>query len=119
MPIPRKSIPYRERILAFCQRNGIVVPPNFDAPRSSAKFVFVDLEVSPPTLLPRSTHREAEVFAILSHPDNAGRKLRILDFKRCCELDNSVPGKLVRGSAIDCLSVEENRQNEWRARLGA
>jgi hypothetical protein len=72
----RQRIPYRERILEYCQRHRILVPRNFDAPRSSEKFVVVDESTSPSVLLPKSTYLKKEVIAILTDPANAGRKLR-------------------------------------------
>jgi hypothetical protein len=111
----RQRIPYRERILEYCQRHGISVPRNFDAPRSSEKFVVVDESTSPPVLLPKSTYLKKEVIAVLTDPANAGRKLRALDFKHCRELHYGSDGKLIPGREIDCLCAEERRKRQWLA----
>jgi hypothetical protein len=115
----RQRIPYRERILEYCQRHRISVPRNFDAPRSSEKFVVVDESTSPSVLLPRSTYLKKEVISILTDSANAGRKFRVLDFKHCRELHYRSDGKLTAGSEIDCLCAEERRKREWLAHTDA
>lgn len=111
----RQRIPYRERILEYCQRHGISVPRNFDAPRSSEKFVVVDESTSPSVLLAKSTYLKKEVIAVLTDPANAGRKFRVLDFKHCRELHYSSDGKLIPLREFDCLCAEERRRREWLA----
>jgi hypothetical protein len=115
----RQRIPYRERILEYCQRHRISVPRNFDAPSSSEKFVVVDDSTSPSVLLPKSTYLKREVIAILTDPANAGRKFRVFDFKHCRELHYGSDGKLTPGSEIDCLCAEERRKREWLAHTDA
>ena len=115
----RQRIPYRERILEYCQRHRISVPRDFDAPRSSEKFVVVDESTSPSVLLPKSTYLKKEVIAVLTDPANAGRKFRVLDFKHCRELHYGSDGKLSPGSEIDCLCAEERRKREWLAHTDA
>ena len=103
----RRSIPYRQRIVEYCERNGVVVPSNFDAPKSSDKFVIVDVTDNPPTLVPRSTFLSGQVIGYVTDSKNRGRQFRILDFKRCCELTLSESGKLLRGPSFDGKSRGE------------
>jgi len=107
---PQTQIRYRERIVEFCDRAGIVVPKAFDAPKSSDKYVVIDETVHPATLHKYSTCMKKELLAYLTAPANAGRRLKVLDFKRCCELVFDGTGKFTKGQSIDCLSREERRQ---------
>jgi hypothetical protein len=110
-----RRTPYRERIQDYCARNQIDLPPTFDRPKSSERFVVID-ETARPAIACNSTYRVKDVIEFLLLPVNASRKLRVLDFKRCCEVHYNGVGKLVRGSAFDGLSAEEKRQEEWRRR---
>ena len=104
-------IRYRERIVEYCDRAGIIVPKEFDAPKSSDKFVVVDETENPATLHKYSTCIKKELVAFLTDSANADRRLRVLDFKHCCELvfDDGT-GKFTKGESIDCLSQEELRR---------
>jgi len=113
-----RRTPYRERIQDYCARNQIEVPANFDRPKSSERFVVID-ETSRPVVACNSTYRVKDVIAFLSLPGNACRKPRVLDFKRCCEVHYNGAGRLIRGNAIDGLSPEERRQEEWLRRVSA
>jgi hypothetical protein len=109
-------IPYRARIVEFCRRHRIVVPPNFDAPKSTQKFVLVDLSSNPPTLAPRSTCFEKQLLAWGREFAVLGKKVRYLDFKRQCEMIIDADGRLVRGEPISARSAEEERHIKWNER---
>jgi len=87
--------------MAFCAREGIVVPPAFDRSKGSDRLALVDMTSEPPTLVSRSTYLESRLIAFLDRAENANRRFRILDFKRGCELQRSGEKKLVRGAAFD------------------
>lgn len=105
---------YRTRIVEYCQRNGIAVPWNFDAPKSSDKFVLVDFSASPPQLHPRSTFLKKELIDWGLNYIAQGKAIRFYDFKRQCELLLNDHRQLVRGETIFALSAEERRRLEWR-----
>jgi hypothetical protein len=108
------ATPYRSRIVEYCQRNGIVVPSNFDAPKSSDRLVLVDFSASPPQLHPRSTYLKKELIKWGLERIAQGKTIRFYDFKRQCELLLNDHRQLVRGETISALSAEERRQLEWR-----
>jgi hypothetical protein len=115
--MPSKSrLPYRDRIVEYCARLGIQVPANFDAPKSSDRFVFVDVSGSQPVLLERSVAFTRDVTSILADVSQPRRKLVALDFKRQCEIHLSDAGRLECGDPIDALSAEERRRQEWLKR---
>lgn len=99
--------PYRQRIEAFCEREGVVVPPGFDRSKASDRLVLVDATSDPPALVSRSTYLESSVIAFLDRAENANRHFRILDFKRGCELHRVEGRKLSRGSAFDFKAAGE------------
>ena len=103
---------YQTRILDYCQRNGIIVPDNFCTATSPERFVIVDESVSPPALMPQSTPLEKELLDLANEARNAGRKIRLLDFKRCCELTIGSDGKFRRFRSIDAFSSEEQKQQD-------
>ncbi len=108
------ATPYRTRIVEYCQRNGIAVPQNFDAPKSSDKLALVDFSISPPQLHPRSTFLKKELIEWGLELIAEGKTIRFYDFKRQCELLLNDHRQLVRGETISALSAEELRQLEWR-----
>jgi hypothetical protein len=95
------QIPYRARILAYCAKHGVVVPSDFDAPRSSAKFALIDTTNEPHVLFNRSTYLPSELANYIATLEGQGRLLKVLDFKRCCELVRQGADKLVRGESFD------------------
>lgn len=99
--------PYRQRILAYCQANGITVPENFDAPKSSDKFALLDLTTSPPSLVSRTTYLESEIVEFLARPENQSKRFRLLDFKRGVELSCTSEGKLEKIGAFQHISPGE------------
>jgi len=107
MPRPRLRTPYRQRILAYCEKNGVVVPRNFDISKSSDRLAVIDITGQPLRLVPRTTFLEKEVLQFLARPENAGKRFAILDFRRCCELEYHPSGKLVRGSTFPCKAEGE------------
>ena len=109
----RRPTPYRERITAFCQANGIEIPRNFDAPQSSERFVIVDQSCTPPRLMSRSTFFEKTLLSWVEEARRLGKEIRILDIKRQCELQYGEDGKLRRGAAIDALSDRERAERTW------
>lgn len=115
MPLKSRT-PYRDRIVEYCARAGIAVPKNFDAPKSSDRFVFVDLSGEKPVLLSRSVAFTRDVVSVLRDAPRSGRKLAALDFKRQCEVHLSESGTLECGTPIDALSAEERRRQEWLKR---
>ena len=100
-------IPYKKRITEYCERNGIIIPNNFDTPKSTDKLVLVNITSTPYVLVPRSTYLPSEIIHYLTDPRNAGLQFRILDFKRCCELNYNGSTKLLRGIAFECKCQDE------------
>lgn len=100
--IRSRRIPYRARILAYCERNGIAVPHGFDASKSSDKFALIDLASTPPTLVKNTTCFEREVIEYLARPENRGCLFRILDFKRGVELRHDGGARLAKGEKFEC-----------------
>ena len=92
--------PYRERIIHFCSAQEIFVPPNFDATKSAASLVLVDITNKPFTLVPRSTHQWREALKYMQNSRNQSRTFEVLDFKRGCELVLK-NGRLVRGVSFE------------------
>jgi len=62
--------PYRQRITAFCAREGIVVPAGFDRSKGCDRLL-IDM-TSEPMLVSRSTYLESSVIAFLDRAENAG-----------------------------------------------
>jgi hypothetical protein len=87
--------------------NGIVVPKNFDTPKSSDKYALVDITSQPPTLVSRTTYLESDVRDFLSRPENRERKFRLLDFKRGLELSCSIEGKFEKIGSFAHVSPGE------------
>jgi hypothetical protein len=100
-------IPYRQRILYYCETNGVVVPKDFDAPKSSDKFAAIDMTSQPPVLVKRTTYMEKEVIQFLQEPENSGRSFKILDFKRGLELVYEGGNKLSKVGTFDCKAPGE------------
>ena len=103
--------PYRQRITEYCALHGIVVPDNFDAPKSSDKFVLVDITNEPHRIISRSTYLPADVIRYITDPNSFDRKFRILDFKHCCEMSYAGGTKLIRGKQIECRCQDELKLN--------
>ena len=103
---------YEARVLDYCQRNGIVVPENFCSAMSPERFVIVDDTLSPPTLMLRSTVLEKELLDWAKEARDAGRRIRLLDFKRCCELTIASDGTFKRFRNFDAFGDEERRQQD-------
>jgi len=99
--------PYRQRIAAFCEREGIVVPPRFDRSKASDRRALVDATGDPPTRVPRSTCLESRVIAFLDRAEPANRRFHTLDFKRRCELHRVEGRKRSRGRAFDFRAAGE------------
>lgn len=107
MAISKLRIPYRLRILHYCERNAVVVPVGFDAPKSSDRFAAIDVTTQPHVLVKRTTFMEREVIEFLQQPENAGRVFKILDFKRGIALAYQGGSKLVKVGSFDCRSPGE------------
>ena len=103
----RLRTPYRQRILYYCEVNGIIVPKGFDAPKSSDRFAAIDITNHPPVLVKRTTFMEKEVIQFLQAPENSGRTFRILDFKRGLELAHEGGNKLTKIGSFDCEAPGE------------
>jgi len=101
---------YQARIVDYCQRHGIVVPETFDSPKSPERFVIVDESSSPPSLMTRSTEQEKELLAWATELRQSGHNIRLLDFKRCCELAIGSDGTFKRFRNIDAFSNQEHKQ---------
>ena len=100
MPAGKLNTPYRARILAYCTREGIVVPRSFDIAQSTYRLVVVDVTEEPPTLTKRSTFQMKDVRDFLARPENANRRFRVLDFKHGCEWVRSPDGAFARGATF-------------------
>ncbi|MDR2689710.1 MAG: hypothetical protein LBB76_08135 [Azoarcus sp.] len=100
-------LPYRQRILHYCASNGVVVPKDFDAPKSSDKYALVDITSQPPTLVNRTSYLKSEIHKFLSRPENRERKFKLLDFKRGLELSCSIEDKFEKIGAFDHVSPDE------------
>ena len=107
MPSNKLHTPYRERILAYCEKNAIEVPRNFDVTKSSESLALIDESEKPFKLVQRTTHQKKEVMEFLNRPENQRKKFKILDFKRCCEWHKAEDGSLVRGEHFDCKGPNE------------
>jgi hypothetical protein len=107
MSSAKPRAPYRLRILHYCETNGIAVPENFDAPKSSDKFALLDLTTTPPSLVSRTTYLESEVVEFLSRTENLDKKFRLLDFKRGLELSCTSNGKFEKVGSFEHKSPEE------------
>lgn len=103
---------YQARIQDYCQRNGITLPERFDSPAAPERFVMIDESSTPPALSPRSTAFEKELLIWAIEARTAGRMLRLMDFKRCCELSLTSDGKLKRFRNFDAFASEELKQQE-------
>lgn len=106
-PTRKRRIPYRERILAYCERHNIAVPHGFDASKSSDKFALVDLGSTPSTLVKNTTCFEREVIEYVT--ENSGRTFRILDFMRGVELRYEGGAHLTKGEKFECQLPGELR----------
>jgi hypothetical protein len=100
VPAGKLRTPYRKRILAFCEREGIVVPRSFDIAKASDRLALIDLTTRPPTLVSRTTYLTKDVVRFLNRAENSGRQFRILDFRHGFELKPDEDGRLVRSSAF-------------------
>jgi len=98
---------YQARIFDYCQRNGIAIPDKFESAKSPERFVIVDESASPPSLLPQSAAIEKDLLALTNEAREAGRRVRLLDFKRCCELTIASDGKFKRFRDIEAFSNDE------------
>ncbi|MDR2451029.1 MAG: hypothetical protein LBE85_04500 [Candidatus Accumulibacter sp.] len=107
MSSARLRVPYRQRILHYCEVNGVAVPKNFDAPKSSDRYALVDITSQPPTLVSRTSYLKNEVHEFLSRPENRERKFKLLDFKRGLELSCSIEGKFEKIGSFDHVSPGE------------
>jgi len=101
---------YQSRIFDYCQRNGIALPDKFDSPKSPERFVLIDESTSPPSLLPQTAAIEKDLMVLAKAARDDGRTIRLLDFKRCCELTIASDGKFKRFRDIDAFSNEELKQ---------
>jgi hypothetical protein len=114
----KRPVQYRERILDYCNREGIVVPKGFDAPKSSERYAAIEITQHSPMLYKYTTYSKKAVVVFLTAPENSGRNFKVLDFKSCCEIifDGS---QLKKGASFDCFCQEELRQiallQEWDA----
>ena len=106
MPRNRLHTPYRERILLYCEENGIEVPNDFDKTQSSESIVAIDISIKPAKLFHRSTHIRKEVYEFLQSPESINREYLILDFKRGYEL-NIEGERLVNGRSFEYKKSEE------------
>jgi len=92
--------PYSRRILAYCESNGVSVPPGFQV-RTAEKFAVINVSSVPPRLVAVTSYLESEIIEFLTHPRNASSVFRVLDFKSGHEL-RYVGGKhLVRAATFE------------------
>ena len=106
MPANKLRPPYRERILAYCAKHGISVPPGFHV-RNAEKFAIFDITSEPNALVSVTTYLPSDVISFITDKRNEGRRFRILDFKRGCELLVEGNIRLVRGDSFQCKSENE------------
>ena len=85
----------------------MIVPKGFDAPKSSERYVAIDVSVEPNVLHNRTTFMEREVIQFLEQPQNAGRTFKILDFKRGVELRYAGGNQLLKVGTFDCSTPGE------------
>jgi len=93
------NVPYSRRILAYCESNGVSVPPGFHV-RSSEKFAIINVSSVPPRLVAVTSYLESDIIKFLTHPRNAGSIFRVLDFKSGHELKYAGGKRLARSSAF-------------------
>jgi hypothetical protein len=78
--------PYSRRILAYCENNGVSVPPGFHV-RNAEKFAVINVSSVPPSLVAVTSYLESDIIKFLSHPRNTNLSFRVLDFKSGHELE--------------------------------
>lgn len=81
---PLLKTTYRERVLAFCERNHIVVPPAFNS-RECHKFAIIDRSETPNKLCALTTYLPWNVTEIIEQLDQekGPQEWLVLDVKRC------------------------------------
>lgn len=76
--------PYKERIQAYCEANGIEIPIGFHR-HSASRYAAIDREASPPKLVAKTWFNQEDVVYFLKNLAS-GKNMQILDFKEYREL---------------------------------
>jgi hypothetical protein len=100
MPQGKRPTTYRDRVLAYCKANGIDVPKNFDVSKATDAIVAIDVSAKPHKLASRSTYQWKDALKFVRAMENRDKSFRVLDFKRCCELEER-DGRLIRGASFE------------------
>jgi len=72
----------------------------------------IDESISPPSLMPQTAAIEKELMLLAKQARDSGRTVRLLDFKRCCELTIASDGSFKRFREIDAYSNDELKQRD-------
>lgn len=75
---------YTDRIKAYCESNGIVIPPGFFR-HPASQYAAIDVGSSPPRLIAKTWFKQEDLAYYLEHLAG-GRALKLLDFKEHQEL---------------------------------
>ncbi len=102
MTSTKRAIPYRKRIIRYCENNAIQIPHGFDAPKPSYKYAIIDITSAPFQLCKYSTYSEKVILEFLSDPVNKGKQFKILDFKKCVEVEIDEGGRFCAGKKFEC-----------------
>ena len=89
---------YKASIEKYCGEMGVDIPIGFER-HAAGRFAAIDLDHTPPRLVATTWSKEAEVVSYLQTLDPAHR-MRILDFKDCCEMTFSGKTSLYRGRSL-------------------
>jgi len=75
----RSAKQYSDRIEAYCNANGVVIPAGFHR-HPASQYAAIDVGAQPPRLVAKTWFKQADVIYYLERLA-AGRTMRILDFK--------------------------------------
>ena len=89
---------YTERIRAYCDQNGIEMPPGFFR-HPGSRYVAIDVDRQPARLVARTWFKQEDMLYYVAHLAS-GKTLKLLDFKERIELRLSGGKTLERGDAF-------------------
>ena len=89
---------YKTSIEKYCSEMGIDIPIGFER-HAAGRFAAIDLEQTPPRLIAITWSKEAEAISYLQTLDPACR-IKVLDFKDCCEMTLGGKTSLNRGASF-------------------
>jgi len=90
--------PYKERIKAYCEANGIEIPVGFHR-HPASRYAAIDLESTPPKLVAKTWFNQEDAVYFLKNLV-AGKNMRVLDFKDRFELLHAGGAGFQRGNTF-------------------